>query len=355
MNKIYFLLVFAAMAIALTTMAQETQAPTAPAQYRPSRDTLINNNGLSGSLNVHDPVMIKAGDTYYVLTTGMGMKSSKDRINWANAGYLWDRNTVFSWWNNDIPGKVGLWAPDIHYADGKYHLYYSVSAWMNFKSSIGYATNLTLDQKDPRYQWEDKGQVVNYKNGGDSVNVIDPNAFIDEDGKLYLIYGSYKGGLRLIELDRKTGMPFSDHPELTTITTNLGEGSYLIKGPEYYYVFASRGRCCAGVQSTYQIVMGRSKNIKGPYLNKEGKSWVDNAYSVFLAGDYNEPGRGHNGFFAQGDTTYILYHAYTRAFNGQSLLNIRPLFMDKDGWPSLDPKDELFKMAEFEKKVFIGK
>jgi len=349
-----------ALAVVLLVISIKTSAQTTPPaanqqRRQPRPDTIISNNGLKGNLNAHDPCMIKAGDIYYVLTTGMSIKSSKDMVNWTNVGPVFEKGMAFSWWNNDIPGKPGLWAPDIHYADGQYHLYYSVSAWMNFKSGVGYATNVTLDKKDPKYRWIDHGLVVNYKNGGDNVNCIDPNAFTDEDGKEYLIYGSYKSGLRLIELNPKTGKPDSDQPELYTITTSLGEGSYIIKGPEYYYIFASRGKCCSGIQSTYQIVVGRSKSVKGPYLNKEGKSWIDNNYSVFLAGDYDEPGRGHNGFFAQGDTTYIVYHAYTRKFNGQSLLNIKPLYIDKDGWPSLNPKDKLFAMPEFEKRVFAGK
>ena len=97
------------------------------------------------------------------------------------------------------------------------------------------------------------------------------------------------------------------------------------------------------MQSTYQIVMGRSKNIEGPYLNKEGKSWVDNHYSLFLAGDSTAPGKGHNGFFTEGDSTFIVYHAYTRAANGTSLLNIKPLFIDKEGWPTLDTRQKIFR------------
>jgi arabinan endo-1,5-alpha-L-arabinosidase len=340
-----------------SAIAQTTPhvAPAASPQRKFRADTIISNNGLIGNLGVHDPCMIKQGDTYYVLYTGLMIKSSKDMINWKNLGPVFERGATFSWWNNDIPGKVGLWAPDIHYADGKYHLYYSVSAWMNFNSSVGYATNTTLDKNDPNYKWVDEGQVIGYKNGGDGVNCIDPNAFTDADGKEWLIYGSYKAGLRMVQLDPKTGKPFSDKPELYTITTSLGEGSYIVKGPEYYYVFASRGKCCSGIQSTYQIVIGRSKTVTGPYLNKNGESWKDNKYTLFLAGNYDEPGRGHNGFFAQGDTAYIVYHAYTRSQNGASLLNIKPMYMDADGWPTLEPTKELFKMPEFEKRVFKGK
>jgi arabinan endo-1,5-alpha-L-arabinosidase len=94
------------------------------------------------------------------------------------------------------------------------------------------------------------------------------------------------------------------------------------------------------------MVMGRSKNIEGPYLNKEGKSWVDNHYSLFLAGDSTEPGRGHNGFFTEGDTTFIVYHAYTRSVNGTPLLNIKPLYIDENGWPTLDRRKKLFRRLE---------
>lgn len=333
-------------AITLSATAQSTQ---------PLGNKIIENNGLKGNLGVHDPVMIKAGDTYYVFSTGLNVKTSKDKINWVNAGPVFEKGTKFSWWNNDIPDKVGLWAPDIHYANGKYHLYYSVSAWMNFNSSVGYATNVTLDKNDPNYKWIDQGQVISYKNGGKGVNVIDPNAFTDKNGREWLIYGSFKSGLRLVELDPRTGKLMEDPPELYTITSHLGEGSYIVKGPEYYYIFASRGICCKGLESTYQIVMGRSRSVMGPYLNKEGKSWVDDNYTVFLAGDNDEPGRGHNGFFAERDTTFMVYHAYTRSQNGASLLNIKPLYMDNDGWPTLTPTAHLFKMESWEAKTFIGK
>ena len=301
-------------------------------------------NQLKGDLKVHDPVMIKQNDTYYIFSTGKGVaiKTSKDKVTWKNSG------TVFAnplpWFKNDIPEQDGaLWAPDIHYRNGKFHLYYSVSGWMNFNSSIGYATNVTLDPASPQYKWIDEGMVISYKNGGEKVNVIDPNIVVEKSGKVWLLYGSYQGGLRLVKLDSKTGKLESDKPELTTITPSLGEGSYIIKGPEYYYIFASRGICCKGIQSTYQVVMGRSKNIKGPYLNKKGESWLDNKYTVFLEGNYEEPGRGHNGFFAENDTTYIVYHAYTRSANGASLLNIKPVYVDADGWPTIANTHKLFK------------
>lgn len=314
-------------------------------------------NGLKGDLRVHDPVMIKAGDTYYVFGTGIASKKSVDKISWKNDNGVFPKREVLDWWKKDIPEQKGvLWAPDIHFRNGKYHLYYSVSAWMNFNSSIGYATNVTLDKNNPNYKWEDQGQVISFKNGGEGVNVIDPNVFVNNDGRVWLLYGSYQKGLRMVELNPETGKLVDENkPKLITLTSHLGEGVFLIKGPEYYYIFASRGICCKGNDSNYQIVIGRSKNIEGPYLNKEGKSWVEDNYSLFLAGDEKEPGRGHNGFFAENDTTYIVYHAYTRSAEGKSLLNSKPLYMTADQWPSIEPTATLFPMDDFQKKVFIGK
>lgn len=313
-----------------------------------AQDTL---NPLKGDIRVHDPVMIKEGNTYYIFQTGIGIgtKISKDRITWTKDSSVFAPAQLPAWLTKDIPEQKGhLWAPDIHYRDGKYHLYYSVSAWMNFNSSIGYATNTTLDRHDPAYKWIDEGQVISYKNGGEGVNVIDPNIFVDNDGKVWLIYGSYKAGLRMVELDHITGKLKSETPEIVTISTALGEGVFLIKGHGYYYIFASRGRCCAGMQSTYQIVVGRSKNIKGPYLNKQAESWVNNKYTVFLAGDSTAPGKGHNGFFTESDTTFIVYHAYTRAANGASLLNLKPMYIDEQDWPTIEATKKLFKRERYQ-------
>lgn len=125
---------------------------------------------------MHDLVMIKEKDTYYVFFTGNGIsvKTSKDRITWNRDSSVFARNELPAWFTKDIPEQKGhLWAPDIHYRDGRYHLYYSVSAWMNFNSSVGYATNTTLDRNNLGYKWIDHGQVISYKNGGEGVNLID--------------------------------------------------------------------------------------------------------------------------------------------------------------------------------------
>jgi arabinan endo-1,5-alpha-L-arabinosidase len=152
----------------------------------------------------------------------------------------------------------------------------------------------------------------------------------------------------MVELDQNSGKLKNEPPAIITLTTSLGEGVFIIKGPSYYYIFASRGKCCAGLESNYQVVIGRSGKLEGPYVNKSGESWLDNKYSLFLAGDHEEPGRGHNGFYTEGDTTYFVYHAYTRSANGAPLLNIKPLFIDEDEWPTLDPSKKLFRREIYE-------
>ena len=153
-------------------------------------------------------------------------------------------------------------------------------------------------------------------------------------------------GLRLVEINPETGKLFNEETELNIITTKLGEGVFVIKSQPYYYIFASRGICCKGNDSNYQVVMGRSENLKGPFLNREGESWVDNHYTLFMAGDEARPGRGHNGFFTENDTTYIVYHAYTRLAEGRPLLNIQTLYADDEGWPTLENTGKLFKRDE---------
>ena len=302
---------------------------------------------LTGDLRVHDPVMIKHDSTYYIFSTGrnISIKSSTDRLHWKNEGSVF--NEQQAWWKIDIPEHDGhIWAPDIHYRNGKYHLYYSVSAWMNFNSSIGYATNTTLNPKDPEYKWIDHGKVIDFRNGGEGVNCIDPQIHVEENGRVLMFYGSYKAGLRVVELDAETGLLKSENPPLTVVTPSLGEGVFVIKTDDWYYIFASRGICCKGLESNYQMVTGRAKQAEGPYLNKNGESWLDNQYSLFLAGDYAEPGRGHNGFFTENDTTFIVYHAYDRAHEGKSMLRIAPVYLDENDWPSFTPTGRILSAKQ---------
>jgi arabinan endo-1,5-alpha-L-arabinosidase len=156
---------------------------------------------LSGDLDAHDPVIIKQGDTWYVFTTGLGisMKRSQDGRHWENIGRAFDPQPA--WHKQTIPRNDGnLWAPDIFFYQEKYYLYYSVSSFGSNLSAIGLATNATLDPQDPNYAWVDEGIVIQSKQENDH-NAIDPNVVQDRAGNLWLSFGSFWSGIKLIGLD----------------------------------------------------------------------------------------------------------------------------------------------------------
>ena len=283
-----------------------------------------------GNQGTADPSMSRQGNKYYAFGTGGGSSTTTDFVTWSRAGSLFPSGLPA--WTKQYIASPQLWAPDVHLVNGTYYAYYSISAWDNFDSSIGLATSISLDGP-----WTDHGDVVDYKTGGSGVNVIDPDLFVDDDGTWWLIYGSYKSGLRLIQLDPATGKALGGTPKPTVITTSLGEGSDIIKHNGYYYVFASRGKCCAGLDSTYQVVMGRSKTVTGPYVGMNGEQWTSNKYTVFLTGDGNHPGVGGQSFFRDlNNQLYMVYMAYT-APSGNAILNVRPMWFDAADWPTLDP------------------
>ena len=145
---------------------------------------------LEGNTFIHDPsTIIKEGDHDYIFGTGQGIrtKSSPDLIHW----------TALTHFPHRRPGQKRLceihghfWAPDIIHVDGKFLLYYAVSTWGKQVSAIGLATSPTLDQSAANYKWTDCGMVIASTNGSD-YNTIDPSVMLDDDGKLWLSFGSY--------------------------------------------------------------------------------------------------------------------------------------------------------------------
>jgi arabinan endo-1,5-alpha-L-arabinosidase len=252
-----------------------------------------------------------------------------------------------TWWA--IHGGQ-IWAPEVAFVNGVYYCFYSVSAWMNFNSAIGVATNTTLDANNPNYKWIDKGMVVDSlqaSDGGAMVNVIDPGTFMDDNGKWYLAFGSFQGGCRLLELNKSTGKPLNNPPHPTKITTNLGEASFIFHWKNYYYYVVSRGGCCNAMSSTYQVVYGRTTSVTGSYMSKpttgypNGRSFLSGNYTILLSrdslnGKILHAGMGGQSFFWDHDTLFMDYHAYT-APNGTSYLNIKPVYADSLGWLTMDP------------------
>lgn len=295
-------------------------------------------NPLKGDLGVHDPVMIKAGNTYYIFATGGGvaMKTSTDRITWRNAGSAFP--SMPAWHKETVPDAgAHLWAPDIIYRDGKYWLYYSVSTFGSRVSAIGLATTTTLQPAASATRWENQGMVVK-TNESSNHNAIDPNVVVDTEGTPWLSYGSFWSGIKLIKLDRTTGKPAAG-AELLSIATHPNggiEAPFIIRKDGYFYQFVSWDRCCAGVNSTYNIRVGRSATVTGPYLDSKGISMANSGGDLIDKGDSRWKGPGHNGIFMENDTVFLVNHAYDAQRNGASTLWIRALYWTTVGWPTLD-------------------
>jgi len=295
---------------------------------------------LLGDLGAHDPVLIQQGNTYHIFYTGRGLssKTSPDRLNWKNTGAV--LSAMPAWHASAVPGNTGdLWAPDIHFRDGKYWLYYSVSTFGSNVSAIGLLTSPTLDRQAAGFAWKDEGSVI-LSTRTNNYNAIDPNVIVDENGSPWLAFGSFWTGIKLVKLDPATGKPAAG-AEITAIaartSTALGiEAPFIVKRGAYYYLWVSWDVCCQGVNSTYNIRVGRAAQVNGPYLDRAGKKMTEGGGTLIDAGDARWKGPGHNAIFVQGDSSFLVNHAYDANRNGASTLQIRPLYYDAEGWPTLE-------------------
>jgi arabinan endo-1,5-alpha-L-arabinosidase len=305
------------------------------------------NPDLSGNISpVHDPSIIRAGDTYYVFSTNqpggggaqIPWRRSKDLRHWEKGGYVF--SGLPDWTQDAVPGTEGVWAPDISYFNGLYLLYYAVSTFGKNRSAIGLATNTTLDPDSPDYRWQDRGLVFKSEEG-DNFNAIDPNHAVDLQGRHWLSFGSFWGGLKMIELDPATGKPpvgnrpiFSlakrPNPELDAI-----EGAFIIEREGYYYLFCSFDFCCQGANSNYYTVVGRSRSITGPYGDNNRFAMSDGNGMVVLKSDSGRwRGPGGCSILRDAGQDYIVYHAYDARREGVPTLRIAPLAWSADGWPT---------------------
>ncbi|MVN22566.1 family 43 glycosylhydrolase [Mucilaginibacter arboris] len=315
---------------------------------------------LQTNISVHDPVIIKQDSLYYIFCTGMGIAdwSSKDMVHWKREKPVFEEAP--KWAVEAIPGFRGhIWAPDISYYNGLYYLYYSVSAFGKNTSAIGVATNKTLHTDDPNYLWVDHGKVIQSIPGKTNWNAIDPNLITDKNGTSYLAFGSFWDGLKLVKLNKdrlsvaesidnlptiasrkKVSDPSGNLPAVDNNPVDAGgnaiEGAFIFKKNNYYYLFASIDYCCKGPKSTYKMIIGRSKNVQGPYLDEGGMPMAKGGGTILLQGDKNWYGVGHNAVFTDQKTDYIVFHGYDASDRGISKLRIEKLNWDKNGWPVVE-------------------
>lgn len=309
-------------------------------------------------VSVHDPVMIKEKDTYYLFCTGFGVAvwSSKDLKNWRKESPVFTKAP--QWAVDTIPGFRGhIWAPDISYYNGQFYLYYSVSAFGKNTSAIGVATNKTLDSSSADFKWVDHGRVIQSYPGKSNWNAIDPNIIADKKGTPYMVFGSFWDGLKMVQLtkdrlglaqpvesmptvaSRKTGSSLNNPPSIVNNPKDAGgnaiEAPFIFQKGKYYYFFASIDYCCKGENSTYKMIVGRSKDVKGPYLDKEGKDLSRGGGTIVLAGNKDWHGVGHNAAYTFDGKDYLVFHGYDAKDKGASKLRIEEMAWDKDAWPVL--------------------
>ena len=300
----------------------------------------------------HDPVVAKQGDTYYLFCTGPGITSftSKDLKIWKQAPPVFAEQP--KWAKEVAPGFNGhIWAPDITLHNGTYYVYYSVSAFGKNTSAIGLVTNKTLNSEDENYKWEDLGIVIQSVPNRDLWNAIDPNLIFDENGTPWLAFGSFWSGLKMVKMDanlRSVAKPEQWH----TIArrdrdNNLGdedagnaalEGPFIFKKGAYYYQFLSWDYCCRGEKSTYKLMVGRSKSVTGPYVDKDGIELNKGGGSVVIEGNKNWYGVGHNSVFTFDGQDYTFMHGYDASDNGKPKLIVKEVTWI-DGWPTVTPMD----------------
>lgn len=289
---------------------------------------------------MHDPSTVLFRDgRYWCFTTGMGVQAlySVDLDNWHEAPSLFESPP--SWVNDVVPGHRGhFWAPDVIELDGRYLVYYSVSAFGKRTSAIALASSPTLDPDAQDYGWTDHGIVVQTNEQSDH-NAIDPGIILTPEGELWMTYGSYWTGIKLIQLDRQTGKRIAtDSPTYSLAHKGQIEAASLFFRDGYYYLFLDWGRCCQGVRSTYNIRVGRSKTITGPYLDREGVDLLDGGGTLVLDTAGKAIGPGHPAFFEQDGQLMLSYHYYARDARGQAQLGVNRLNWDADGWPQVDPE-----------------
>lgn len=301
-------------------------------------------SNLGGYDFVHDPSMIKQGATYYVFSTGapdggigngnVQMRTSTDLRRWRYRGTVFP--IIPAWITEAVGPILNLWAPDISYWHGLYHLYYAGSEFGTTNSVIGLATNVTLDPASSTYHWVDRGLVVR-STPQDDWNAIDPALAIDATGQPWLAFGSFWSGIKLRGVAPATGKlaAGSQAPVYALAArprSHAVEAPYIVYRRPYYYLFVSFDACCRGAASSYRIMVGRAAHITGPYVARDGQPMSDGGATPVLAGGGHYRGPGGQSVLRDG-TRDLLVHHYYDAGSGAARLQINALSWSVDGWP----------------------
>lgn len=301
---------------------------------------------------VLDPSIMRQGSTYYSFSTDvvgfsisghLPIHCSQDLVNWSSCGSVFP-DGIPAWVSARVPGIKGLWAPDISYFNGLYHLYYCGSTLGSNRTVIGLATNATLDPHDPAYNWLDRGLVLESGPGND-FNALDPNILLDTDGDIWLNFGSYWSGIRQRQIDPLTGMLLASNPQVYDLATrpevpnNPIEGASMIQHGHYYYLFFSVDYCCkaAMAQDNYKQAVGRSTSPHGLFRDEDGTPLLEGGGTVLLRGDtnWNAPGGGTAYVDTSSGQSLLIFHAQNLSKKGLPCQWIKKLGWEND-WPMIE-------------------
>jgi len=316
---------------------------------------------LKGDFFVHDPSpMNKCDGRYYIFFTGRDISSisSPDKINWTAGASVFNSTNAPLWTTNAVPGFAGFfWAPQVISLNGGYYLYYAVSTFGNQVSAIGLATNATLDPSAPGYAWVDQGPVIQ---SGNTVNynAIDPSVLLLANGQLWMSFGSFWSGIKMIQLNPATGQRISPNSTVYALATHPPstaiEASCLVQNGDFYYLFVNWDACCDGVDSTYNIRVGRSSSITGPYLDQNGVNMDSGGGTLFLESTGQCIGPGQAGLLVEAQTNWFTYHYYDGNNYGTPTLGLGQMTWSDNGWPQLTNNWCAFYSFETDAREHLG-
>ncbi|KAJ7644379.1 glycoside hydrolase family 43 protein [Roridomyces roridus] len=286
---------------------------------------------VKGNVNpVADPSLCKSSSgEYFLFSTapGIQIRTSTDRTTWTLQGLVWPNGAS---WTDAYTGTSNgnLWAPDCTVIGGTFYLYYAASSFGSQNSAIFFAKSTT----GLPGSWTNEGLVTSTATGA-TYNAIDPNLLI-VGSNWYLSLGSFWTGIKLMTLSSSTGKPSSTAvTSLATRTVNNGaiEASVIFPFGSFYYLFTSWDNCCDGTSSTYNIRVGRSSSVTGPFVDASGISLLNGGGTLVLGTQtqFNEFGPGGQDLLTDSDGTVMVYHYYTSA---GTLLGINLLDFSS-GWP----------------------
>lgn len=335
------------LALLLTAAALPLPAQTRPQAFSVTGDVA----------GTHDPSIIKEGDAWYVFATAtaqnppgqLPIRCSQDLRQWKLCGHVLQE--IPAWIRQESPPTLGLWAPDISYFHGEYHLYYAFSVFGKNTSGIALLTNKTLDRHNPQYRWEDKGLVLRSR-AEDNYNAIDPNLALDGKGGAWLAFGSFWDGIKMRRIDPQTGKLDAGDPTLYSLARRVPpphapgarpdlppdwqaiEAPFIVHHGGYFYLFVSFDLCCRGAKSNYKVMVGRARQVTGPYVDAAGKPMLQGGGTLLLRGNERWAGPGGESVLLSKSGDILVFHAYD-AHTGRPSLQISSIAW-KRGWPQVE-------------------